>query len=198
MRLVSAVLLSTILAGSASAGVIVGPSSFPNGPGYPDTSWGIQFTALRNVLLTGFDFHHRAGQGVTPSGTITVFDVTASMSAYTTPWGPDNSGLVSFAGLTVPLTTGHVYQLTATSTAGSTDERFQYQQSGQFLFPTSNADISVTKGVFSNSDAFTNNNAWAAFGNITTAVAPVPEPATLLVFGGLALAGAVGYRRRKA
>lgn len=30
------------------------------------------------------------------------------------------------------------------------------------------------------------------------AAAPIPEPGTLAVFGGLALAGAVGYRRRKA
>jgi hypothetical protein len=30
------------------------------------------------------------------------------------------------------------------------------------------------------------------------AATPIPEPATLAVFGGIALAGALGYRRRKA
>ena len=35
-------------------------------------------------------------------------------------------------------------------------------------------------------------------GSGTNIVSTVPEPATLAVFGGIALAGAVGYRRRKA
>lgn len=35
-------------------------------------------------------------------------------------------------------------------------------------------------------------------GHLTAQVVMMPEPATLAVFGGLALAGALGYRRRKA
>ena len=35
-------------------------------------------------------------------------------------------------------------------------------------------------------------------GHLTAQVVMMPEPATLAVFGGIALAGALGYRRRKA
>ena len=41
-------------------------------------------------------------------------------------------------------------------------------------------------------------NVGALLDNVSVSVAVIPEPATLAVFGGMALAGAFGYRRRKA
>ena len=62
------------------------------------------------------------------------------------------------------------------------------------VYPNSNADISVTKGVFDQNPGFQEANAWGAFSNITTA--PVPEPSTL---AGALVAAAMGvtYARRK-
>lgn len=44
----------------------------------------------------------------------------------------------------------------------------------------------------------TSPNVGALLDNVSVSEAVVPEPATLAVFGGIALAGAFGYRRRKA
>jgi hypothetical protein len=75
------------------------------------------------------------------------------------------------------------------------------QDNGRFAFfggfPVSDADISVTSGVFTNSP---NSGAWGGFNDITTAgTAAVPEPSTFLL-GGVVVTAATGLwvRRRRA
>ena len=83
---------------------------------------------------------------------------------------------------------------------------FGYTVNGVFTQLTSdpvenqsgNASVNLNAGdVF----GFRANTIDNIFGRSTTVIsnfaAPVPEPATLVVFGGIALAGALGYRRRK-
>lgn len=55
------------------AGTIAGPSSFGS-VGGSDTYWGIQFDALQNSTLTGFDYNHRGPTNGSAlfNGTITV------------------------------------------------------------------------------------------------------------------------------
>jgi hypothetical protein len=184
----------------ANAAVIVGPTSFPV-QGGNDTTWGIQFTALDNSALTGFNFtHHTAlfAGGNLGTGTIEVLDKTTGTTVFSSPFGNSISGspeVISFSGLSIPLHGGDVYQLVAHGVG--TDERYAVDAAfgGSFPFPDSSSDISVTQGVFNNNPGFQTANDWGAFTELTTLV---PEPATLTLFGVATLAaGYFGLRRKK-
>jgi hypothetical protein len=197
--------LALLLGGErqARADIIAGPSSFPV-IGSNDTSWGIQFTALQNSTLTGFDYHHHPDTFGQPfTGTISLKDLTSNTTVYSTNYNTGTPTIIPYTGLNIPLTAGDVYQLVATSSivSNANDEVFTYSSTfgGSFPpFPVANSDISVTQGVFNNNPGFTENNAWAAFGNITTSAAAVPEPTSLALFGmTIGAAGLFGWRRRK-
>jgi len=184
---------------AASAAVIVGPPVTVNGT---DVSWGLQFTAVQNSVLTGFDYSHLAVQGV-PSpftGNITLTDITTSTPLFSQNYLPGSPNpVIGFSGLNIGLTAGHNYQLIATSDTqfGARDEKFAYVLLG--TYPVSNADISVTSGVVNGiNTGFGANQVWYAFNNITTAAAGVPEPASLAIWSLISLTGAgLGWLRRK-
>ncbi len=181
-------------AGQAMAGTLVGPTSFAV-VGANDSLWGIQFTALDNSTLTGFDCNHNPTSFGNPfTGTIYVNDITTSTNLFTQDYTAGSSNPLVFAGLNVALTTGDAYQLVATSdiVSGGNDEAFQYVV-GQY--PISNSDISVTQGVFNNNPGFQESNAWGAFNYITTTSA-VPEPGTFSLLG-IGISGLIGYIRRR-
>src|SRR4051794_20529106 len=77
-------------AGQAKAGLIAGPATFPVAG--TDTSWGIEFKALDNSVLTSFDYHHLIITGPPPtsrfSGTVTLFDKTTSTTVFTQNYAP--------------------------------------------------------------------------------------------------------------
>lgn len=199
----SALTLLFLGLGQVKADVLAGPSSLPI-IGGNDTLWGIQFTALTSATLTGFDYNHRdnnfGDNGL--FGTISLNDVTTSTTVYTSPYGTNQPAVISFTGLNIALNSGDVYQLVATSNviSGGNDEVYQYGvlDSPPFAYPVSNAHISVTQGVFNNNPGFQEANAWAAFTNITTTAAAVPEPGTYAFLGSLGLTGAALLRRKRA
>jgi hypothetical protein len=194
--------LTALAAPDLQAGVIAGPSAF-SVVGGSDSLWGIQFTALDNSTLTGFDYNHRnpVPFGNPLTGTISVNDLTTSSTVYTYNYGTNAAQDLAFSGLIVSLTAGHDYQLVATSTVlyGGNDEVYEYITpfGTAPAYPTADSDIRVTQGVFNNSPGFQENYAWGAFTNITT-MSAVPEPATSFGAGMAALmGGALAWRNRR-
>jgi len=196
--ILAAVFLMVIGVAPVRAGTIVGPSSF-GVVGGNDTIWGIQFTALDNSTLTSFDFNHNPTTFGNPfSGTVSLNDVTASSTPYSNSYAAFSPNPILFSGLSVGLVAGHEYQLVATSNVlfGGNDEVYQYGVLNvpAFSYPVSDADISVTQGVFNMNPGFQESAAWGAFTNITTS--SVPEPGSLILLGIGAL-GLVGYVSRR-
>ncbi len=199
----SVLVLLGIGAGHVRAATLTGPSAWTV-TGGNDTLWGIQFTALDNSTLTGFDYNHRnnnfGNNGL--FGTISLNDISTSTTVYTSPYGTDLPAVVAFAGLNVSLKSGDIYQLVATSNVefGANDELYQYLvfNTPTITYPDSDADISVTQGVFNNNPGFLENFAWGAFNNITTTAAAVPEPGTYALLGCLGLTGTAFLRRKRA
>lgn len=95
---------------------------------------------------------------------------TASLQLLVNAGGPD----IPLGTLNLPTTLGAWTQFSLTTNSGSFGGNVSYK-----IVDTNTA---------ANGNDF-------ALGNIS--LTPIPEPATLAVFGGLALAGALGYRRRK-
>jgi len=182
---------------SVRGAVIVGPPLPFNGT---DSSWGLQFTALQNSVLTGFDYNHLPVQGI-PSpftGNISLTDITTSTLLFSQNYLPGSPNpVITFSGLSILLSAGHNYQLIATSNTqfGARDERIGYNLFG--FYPVSNADIFVTSGVANGvNTGFVGNDVWYAFSNITTA--PVPEPASLAIWSLVGMTGVgLGWMRRK-
>lgn len=190
-----AVMTMVVLSGGrARAGTVAGPASFGS-VGGSDTYWGIQFDALTNSTLTGFDYNHRGPSNGNQffTGTITVNDITSSTQVYTTNYGTSSPDPIAYSGLAISLVAGHTYQLIASSNIvfGTNDELFAYTNA----FPQSDAEISVTQGVFTETPGFMDANAWGAFNNITTA-GSVPEPASLALFG-MGLVGVAAFARNR-
>ncbi|MFI5456701.1 MAG: PEP-CTERM sorting domain-containing protein [Isosphaerales bacterium] len=195
----AAVVLLVIGAAQVKADTIVGPSAFGS-VGGNDTLWGIQFTALDNSTLTSFVYNHNPTTFGNPfSGTISLNDLTAVTTPYTSPYAAFSPNPLPFSGLSVGLVAGHDYQLVATSNIlfGANDEVYQYGvlNTPPFSYPVSDTDITVTQGVFNNNPGFQESFAWGAFTNITTSSA-VPEPGSLTLLGIGAL-GLVGYVWRR-
>jgi hypothetical protein len=198
----SALLLGGV--GQTKAGNISGPTALPY-TGSGDSDWGIQFNALQNVTLTGFDYNHLPVSGPSPfSGTISVKDLTTSSTIFSTPYGTGEPTVIAFTGLNISLTAGNTYQLLATSDIqfGTRDEVIQYisLNSPAFTYPVSNTDISVTNGVFSDTNTgFGATSVWYAFQNIETSALATPEPSTFLMasLAAGAFSGIIWLRRRK-
>ncbi len=87
---------------------------------------------------------------------------------------------------------------TVTVSLGNWSEQFTMNASDPFV--QFSRTISTTGGSlsFQNSNAGGSPNVGALLDNVSVSAAAIPEPATLAVFGGIALAGVFGYRRRKA
>ncbi len=93
--------------------------------------------------------------------------------------------------------TGNVLDSGSTGLGGGL---FGLAESGGTLFGlTANGDVysldTTTAGGIGSATFLSNSLPNTSFGGATNAV--VPEPATMAIFGGLAVAGIVGYRRRK-
>src|SRR4051812_4930436 len=153
---------------------MVGPTQFQIA-GTGDSVWGIQFTALQDRVLRSFDYHHRSNDFGNPfSGTITLKDITSNTIEFTYNYPTSTPTVLSITGVDAPLAAGHVYQLLATSSVlfGSTyDEVFEYSTAFGYtapVYPASNADISVTQGIFNGNTGFQEANAWGAFSNLLT------------------------------
>jgi len=177
-----------------------------------DSSWGIQFRANQNTTLTAFTFTHNnaAGFGDPIYGSISLVDLGFGSSTVGT-YAVDAPHVIDFTGLSAALLSGHSYQsivnpLSSDSSSVSTDEAYNFL--GFPGFPPaygdpsySNADITVTNGVYSgNTTGFFGTNVWYGFTNITTTdTAAVPEPSTLLgwsiMFGMLGMVSS--YQRLK-
>jgi hypothetical protein len=185
------------------ADTINAPGTFTT-QGSADTTWGIQFTALQNTTLIGFDyFHDHAQFGSSFSGTLEVID-TASPSTplYSATYPIGSLPTISTTGLNVQLSSGHVYQLLASSSS-PTEEWFY--SSSTIPYPASDSDISVTTAVYVGSDntPFMTSHTWAAFTNIQTSDLPsptstTPEPSTLALLAvGCGCIMTYCHRRRK-
>jgi hypothetical protein len=198
--IVAAMALMTVGADQARAGSIAGPSSF-SVVGGSDTMWGIEFLALQNSTLTGFDYHHHPDTFGQPfTGTVSVYDETTNTTVYSSAYGTGTPTVISYSGLNVALQSGHLYGLIATSSivSGGNDEVSQVLSpySSDPAYPVSNADISVTGGIFSTGGAFQKSNYWAAFTNITTNSGAVPEPASISMLG-VGIASLAFYARKR-
>ncbi len=137
----------------AKGGTIAGPSSFSS-IGGTDTVWGIQFTALQNSVLTGFDYNQTPSSTSNPFfGTISVIDITSTpTSVFSTSYAAGSPTVVPFTGLNVLLQVGHKYELVATSNIfqSGNGEVYQYDSlnTPPFTFPVPDTQISVTNRYF--------------------------------------------------
>jgi hypothetical protein len=198
LAILATLALLTLGVDRARASSIAGPASFPI-VGGTDTMWGIEFVALQNSTLTGFDYHHHPDTFGQPfTGTVSVYDETTSTTIYSSAYGTGTPTVISFSGLNITLQSGHLYGLVASSSivSGGNDEVSQVLSpySTDPAYPVSNADISVTQGIFSTGGGFQQSNYWAAFTNITTSSGAVPEPASLSMLG-VGVAGLAFYVR---
>lgn len=203
-KIALAILSLALCAGSLQAEIIPGPTSFPISA--RDNNWGIQFTALANSTLTGFDYNHLPAGGVNVfTGQITLKNITQATTLLTINYVPGIPTVTHYTGLNVALHQGDVYQLLATSVLDANfglarDEVFTYDGVANFTaYPVANTHIRVTSGVYDNlTTGFAATRSWPSFNNITTqAAAAVPEPASLALWSMLSVAGVAAWRRRK-
>ena len=170
-----------LIASSSNAAVIAGPSLTSSGFGWSVT--GLSFNANVNTFLTAFTYQNQ-GQADTVVLTDNGGNVLHSIST------PSSSNSY-VANVNWALASGQQYWLLQTV---ASNELFSFF--GQAL--PSNADITITNsgtfdytisGAVAATNFGANSNAyWAAFNDITTGGAAVPEPATwALMVGGLAL-----------
>ncbi len=197
---------TTLLAGTAHAAVIAGPTLGTIGATYLT---GLEFKALTGATLTSFVFQNRG-----KADTIELIDYSAAAGTYTVA-----NYVVTVAGnphqtLTVnwALTAGETYYLFQTTRANA------YFTSYGGALPA-NGDIAILQsGVFGRGlgPALTTGGTgaafWAAFNNITTGapqalrlgaapsnVSAVPEPTGwAMLICGFGVAGGALRRRRRA
>ena len=178
----------TLVSSAANAAVLAGPVLTNAGGGWSVT--GLSFSANVSTFLTAFTYQNQ-GQADTIVLTDTGGNILQSVS---TP-GSSNSHVVN---VNWALASGQQYWLLQTVASNELFASFN-----QAL--PSNADITiVNSGTFDYSIAgavaagnFGNNNYWAAFNDITTGGAAVPEPAAwALMISGFGMSGAM-LRRRK-
>ncbi len=170
----------------ASAAVIAGPTLDNAGSGWSYT--GVQFHANQNATLTGFTFQNE-GQADTVVLTDLAGDVLQSLA---TPGGVGSY----VANVAWALTSGADYRLL------QVDPSNEYWTYFGGVAP-SNLDISLTStGLFGssvNSFEINGNDYWAAFNDIATSSAGVPEPAVwAMMLMGFGLIGATARSRKLA
>ena len=206
----SSVALSAYTSASTVAGITVGPISTTVITGAQITTFLTGGTVSgRNLGNTGLLYIPSDGV----SGGISIADqgqLTANAAAINT-FVAGGGGLFSM---------GHQYGWLSTLlpgivvTPGGSSAALSLTMDGTNAFPgLSNGDLSTGPWHYDFSGnlgglnvLFTSNvggarptrNVGLGGGSGTNIVSTVPEPATLAVFGGIALAGAFGYRRRKA
>ncbi len=166
---------------AAGSLILPGPASFDTDV-VGHTNWGIQFDALADSVITGFDVHPQDDAGLTE-----VWNVTDGIRIYSNGHGP-NTGGFSYFNLNIQLEAGKTYQILGfnilPTIPGSNGRQVLHSM------PESNAHISVTHGVFSDQLVA---GVWSNFNNIHT----VPEPSTYAALASLSLIGLAIYRRHR-
>lgn len=178
-------LIAALSPSDGVAGIINGPAMTGDVTGNSD--WGIRFTALANGTLDGFDYHT---QGF--AGTIRLRNANDNSILHS--YAHAALSTVSLSNLGWALTANSVYDLVGIFDGVNNGRQANFNVFPN-TFPVSNADISVTSGIFSG-NVFT--AIWGSFNNIATnQIAAVPEPGSASVLAGVLIAGAAVRRRKK-
>lgn len=189
VRLVATIGVLVAFHASVEGAIIVGPTIAVDNTSNTATltDWGIEFTAQGNSTLVGF---HYVNKGL--ADTLRLKNISANTSVdIGSPNSVKTGPIQTFSGLNLALVTGNVYQLLGIDSGPGDNGKFVAFAG----FPLSNADISVTSGVFSST---TDTNNWFSFRNISTStVAAVPEPASAAFLGLGSLALVVRRLRRR-
>lgn len=173
--------------------------------------------------ITGLQFRFNGGEAAGPAAPVSFanFDVYLGPSNFapgslsTSTAGNQGAGTVlarggpitfaanSFPGGAGPNPFGPLIPFTTPYTYTGGDLLLTLSHSAPSSVLVFDADVGLTgvqgrqNGGYNSSFVLQNMSQFAFVVQFTTAAPAVPEPATVVVFGGLALAGAVGYRRRK-
>ncbi len=191
---------------TANAAPIIGLTTTPGSTVANNGDWvlGYSFQVNSAISVVSLGVYDHQANGLTGSHTVGLWNSSGTLLASAVVPSGTGATLDSsyrFTSITgVPLTVGQTYFVGATKLTSDGDQWLQDPStlvaapqisyvSRQFQFYTGTLVFpglagSGTTGYFG--------------GNFQFEVTAVPEPATLAVFGGIALAGVFGYRRRKA